>query len=73
MPTTPLPPTPRSLKGDSLTLNEAIDVCRTYEDTLSQLTQLHAEREKTSMHLRRTTSALRGARWATSAVELGGQ
>ena len=33
-------------KGDSLTLDEATDVCRTYEATLSQLTQLHAEKER---------------------------
>ena len=38
-------------KGDSLTLDQAIDVCRTYEATLSQLCKLHAEKseeEKTS-------------------------
>ena len=48
-------------KGDSLTLDEAIDVCRTYEATLVQLDQLHAEKGK-HIHAVRGNNINRGAR-----------
>ena len=48
-------------KGESLTLDEAIDVCRTYEATLSQPDQLNSESEK-SINAVKGDNLNRGAR-----------
>ena len=52
-------------KGKSLTLDEAIDVCKTYEATLSQLDQLNSESEK-SINAVKGDNLNRGARGDTS-------